>query len=142
MQSRSFLLVGLLMSLSVACRREAALVPVVGTVTYQGQPLTYGSIMFQPIGSESGTTARSPISSDGTFALQSNAGAGVAIGKARVRVTAFEAQRAQQEGQTHQELALGKSAIPRKYQNFGTSGIVIDVQPNMDLPLQIDLESK
>ena len=40
----------------------------------------------------------------------------------------------------HQEMALGKSAIPERFQNFATSGIEIEITPDMALPLEINLD--
>jgi hypothetical protein len=117
------------------------MVPVTGVVVYKGKPLEYGSIMFQPVGVEGAQTARSTIGPDGPFALQTEKkGDGVTVGKCQVRITAFEAQRTKAQGNQHEELALGKSAVPRRFQNFGTSGIVIDVSPDMELPITIDLD--
>ena len=128
--------------LQTGCNRDTAMVPVVGTIVYQDKPLQYGSVMFQPVGIEGAQTARSKIASDGSFTLSTNEdGDGVAVGTSRVRITAFEAQRTNAKGGQHQEMALGKSAIPRRFQNFGTSGIMIDVSPDMVLPITIDLSA-
>ena len=124
------------------CSRGPEMVPVVGKIVYEDQPLEYGSVMFQPVGVEGAQTARSQISPDGRFALwTTKPGDGVMVGQSRVRVTAFEAQRTNATGAQHEEMALGKSAIPRRFQNFGTSGIVIDVSPDMSLPITIDLSA-
>lgn len=142
MSERTIHCIVLAVILLSGCRRGPEMVPVVGKIIYQGEPLAYGSVMFQPVGVEGAQTARSKIASDGSFALwTTNEGDGVVVGTSRVRVTAFEAQRANATGGKHEELALGKSAIPRRFQNFGTSGITIDVSPDMPLPLTIDLSS-
>lgn len=125
----------------VGCQPAADMVPVTGTVIYKGEPLEFGSIMFQPVGVEGAAVARSQIAPDGTFALQTNKpGDGVAVGRSQVRITAFEAQRTNAQGNKHEELALGASVIPRRFQNFGTSGIEIDVSHDLQLPLTIDLD--
>lgn len=126
--------------LSTGCDRGPVLVPVTGSVVYEGKPLEYGSVMFQPVGVEGAQTARSSIESDGTFALTTGDQAGVSVGKCQVRITAFEAQRTNATGNKQQELALGRSAIPRRFQNFGSSRIEIEVTPNMALPITIDLD--
>jgi hypothetical protein len=114
-------------------------VPVRGQVYYQGKPLEYGSVMFQPLGG--GEIARGTIGTDGTFVLTTTTtGDGVQVGRCRVRVTAFEAQRTGGPDPTRQELPLGGSAIPDRYQSFGTSQIVIDVNPEMPQPVKIVLE--
>ena len=131
----------LLLTVCCGCTKGPELVPVTGTILLKGQPLEFGSIMVQPIGTEGAKTARSKIAADGSFALSTDEpGDGVGLGKARVRITAFEAQKTELSGGQHQELALGRSAVPRKFNSFGTSGIVIDVQSDMELPLTIELD--
>lgn len=120
--------------------RGPAMTPVRGNVLYEDKALEYGGVMFQPVGG--GRLARGRIESDGTFVLSTYAqGDGVQIGLCRVRITAFEAQRppssaAKFEGET----PLGKSAIPAKYQGFGSSGIEIEVTADMPQPVIINLE--
>lgn len=124
----------------LGCDDGPQLVPVRGTVKYQDQTLEYGSVMFQPLAG--GALARGQIQSDGSFVLTTRRdGDGVQIGKSRVRITAFEAQRRLREPEgAEEETPLGSSAIPSKYQNFGTSGIVVDVAPDMELPLILHLD--
>jgi len=117
------------------------MVPVTGSVTFKGKTLEYGSVMFQPFGVEGAQTARSDIGPDGEFALSTEKeGDGVVVGKSKVRITAFDAQRTNATGNKHEEMALGKSAIPKRFQNFATSDIVIDVTPDMELPIEINLD--
>lgn len=128
---------------TIGCNRGPDLVPVSGQVIYNGKPLEYGSVMFQPIGVEGAQTARGSIDADGNFSLTTEKeGDGVAVAECQVRITAFEAQRKNAAGNQHEEMALGKSAVPKHVQNFSTSGIVIDVQPTMELPLVIDLDEQ
>ena len=116
------------------------LIPVEGVVIYKGKPLEYGSVMFQPVGVENGKVARSQISEDGTFTLSTDVGEGALAGKYWVGVTAFEAQRTQAQGNQHQELALGRSAVPSRFNRAGSSGIEIDIHADMELPITIDLD--
>lgn len=114
-------------------------IPVHGKVFYNGQPLEYGSIMLQPIGG--GELARATIQPDGSFKLVAPDGSsGAAPGKYLVRITAYEAQRAQNLGASEREPALGRSAIPAKYTSFRTSGLEVDVRRRMELPLLIRLD--
>ena len=125
--------------MSVGCQSELELVPVHGRVLYQGEPLTYGGVMFQPEGD--GPLARGTIESDGTFVLRTESEAdGVRPGTCRVRVTAFEAQKSGMPANEEREMSLGMSAIPKRYQSFGTSGVVVEVEPDMELPLVLELE--
>ena len=121
------------------CNRAPTLISVHGIVQFQGQPLTYGSVMFQPTGG--GKIARSAIGSDGSFQLSTQTpGDGVAPGTYRVRVTAFETQKRKAAGQLTNEPTLGKSVIPKQYQRLGTSPLSFEIQPDIKLPLVIDLE--
>jgi hypothetical protein len=123
----------------VGCQAELELIPVHGKVLFRGQPLKYGGVMFQPHGN--GLLARGTIQSDGTFVLGTeSADDGVRPGKCRVRITAFAAQKPGAQTNSQQELALGNSAIPAKYHSFGTSGVVVVVKPDMELPLVIELD--
>lgn len=124
---------------TTGCQSELELIPVHGQVLYEGNPLEFGSVMFQPEGS--GPLARGTIESDGTFVLGTKTKSdGVRPGVCRVRVTSFAAQKAGQAAYQEREMALGSSGIPKKYQNFGTSGIVVEVRPQMELPLILKLE--
>ncbi len=126
-------------AMTAGCQSELELIPVHGQVLFQGEPLEYGSVMFQPEGN--GPLARATIEPDGTFVLSTDSPAdGVRPGSSRVRVTAFEAQKSGLAGPKDREMSLGRSAIPKKYLSFGTSGIVVDVTPQMKLPLVLELE--
>ncbi len=122
----------------VGCDAGPVRVPVHGRVLYQGQPLTFGSVMFQPLGS--GEIARSTIAPDGTYTLTTRSeGDGVLPARCRVRVTCYEGQQqALQSGA--QEQSLGRLLIPSRYTRFGTSGIEVDVSPDMQLPLVLELQ--
>ena len=135
----SFGLFGLATSLLLGCKSELELVPVRGQVLFRGKPLEFGSVMFQPAGS--GPLARGTIGPDGTFVLSTESPAdGVRPGPCRVRVTSFEAQATGQAAYKDREMSLGRSVIPKKYQNFGTSGVTVEVRAEMELPLVLKLE--
>ena len=98
---------------------KADMVPVRGQVMYQGKPLEFGSVMFQPQG---GLSAYGTIGSDGSFQLTTpTVGEGVKRGLNKVRVTCYEAQRRMHDG--GESLSLGKLLIPKKYTDFATSGL-------------------
>ena len=125
--------------LIAGCRPQLDLVPLKGQVKYQDKPLEYGSVMFQPVGG--GPLARGQIQSDGSFRLTTlDQGDGVRRGLNRVRITAFDAQKPSAKANADRELMLGESAIPRKYQSFATSGIEIEVTPDMPQPVMIELD--
>jgi hypothetical protein len=121
------------------CQPQLELVPLKGQIKYRNELLEYGSVMFQPVGG--GPLARGQIQADGSFELTTLVqGDGVKPGVSRVRITAFDAQKPAAMAQGNQELMLGDSAIPRKYQSFRSSGIKIEVTPDVGQPILIELE--
>lgn len=81
-------------------------IPVRGTVHYKGQPLTGGSITFEPDG---GREAHSSIGPDGSFQLTTfQNGDGAVPGTHRVAVT-------------------GQPRLPMKYRNLSSSGVEVEV---------------
>lgn len=101
--------------------------PVQGKVLYRGEPLEFGSVMFQP---DVGPAAKGTINSDGTFRLSSYGQAdGAVIGTHRVRITCFDVQRpGHRHSQSEQEAGAGRPLIPRKYSNCATSGLQVEVE--------------
>jgi hypothetical protein len=86
-------------------------VPVKGKVTYKGQPLTQGSVVFEPDG---GREANGEIQPDGTFVLTTfRIGDGAVPGVHRVGVTG--------------SLKGGKSPIPVKYRSPSSSKLEVEV---------------
>jgi hypothetical protein len=90
----------------------AQTVPVKGKVTYKGQPLTQGSITFEPDGS--GREAHGGIQPDGTFVLTTfKEGDGAVAGVHRVAV------RGTGKG--------GKEVVPVKYRDTSSSKVQVEV---------------
>jgi hypothetical protein len=86
-------------------------VPVKGKVTYKGQPLTQGSVVFEPDG---GREANGEIKLDGTFELTTfKIGDGAVPGVHRVGVTG--------------SLKGGKSPVPVKYRSPSSSKLEVEV---------------
>ena len=127
------------LSVVSGCQPKSDLAPVRGKVLFNGQPLKFGSVMFQP---EFGQPARSIIRSDGSFELWTEIeGDGARIGKNEVRVTCFEGQRpAVNHGEG--EPALGKSLIPMKYTSFAHSGLTYVVQPSGHPDVVLELKDE
>ncbi len=108
-----------------------SLVPVKGKITYKGQPLTKGLVVFEP--RNSGSTATGELKSDGTFVLTTvKEGDGVVPGKHRVCISGTGSE------------GLGKNKkpkelIPAKFTQPNTSGLVAEVtsdktEYNFDIP--------
>lgn len=118
------------------CGPRRELVPVHGRVLLDGEPLAFGGVSFQ---SQSGQPATARIEPDGTFVLAVvGAGPGAVGGRNQVLVTCYEGQR-QSAADRDREPSLGKLLIPDRYTAYETSGLVIDVQPGMDLPVVLQL---
>ncbi len=111
----------------VGCNRGPKMVPVTGKVVYDGRPLEFGVIMFQP---PSGQAAQGDIKPDGTFNLSTyRLNDGVVVGKHKVRIACYESMRpgaAKGSG----ERTLGKPLVPEKYTIFDQSGLTADVSEN------------
>jgi hypothetical protein len=122
-------------------RRDLAV--VTGKVTYNGAPLRFGTVIFQP---EAGQYATGLIRPDGSFQMQTRGeGGGVPVGKNRVRFVCFAHQdpskpvAAKGDGPPSEGSPMGPSLIPQKYLSCATSGIIVDVRPGENEPLTFDL---
>ena len=90
----------------------APTVPVKGKVTYQGKPLTQGSVTFEPDGT--GREANGSIQPDGTFVLSTfKEGDGALVGVHRIAVSGTG------KG--------GKEIVPIKYRNTSSSKVEVEV---------------
>jgi hypothetical protein len=88
-------------------------IPVKGKVTYKGQPVTKGSITFEPDGF--GRDAHGQIKADGTFVLTTlKEGDGAVAGHHRVAVTGTG-------------ITSAKDALAKKYAGVSSSGLTADV---------------
>ena len=126
-------------------RRAHTLVPVSGKVTYQGNPLRFGIVMFQP---EFGQPAVGMIQSDGTFRMVTRGeGEGAAVGTNAVRITCYEVQDPANSTKplagdraTRGEFSFGMSLIPKKYLSFDTSGIIVEVHRGRSDSVNLELQ--
>jgi hypothetical protein len=90
-----------------------SLLPVKGKVTYKGQPVTKGTVRFEPEGF--GRMARGELQSDGTYVLTtSKDGDGVVAGAHRVSIGGFDK-------------SLAKNRALQKYTSPNTSRLTADV---------------
>ena len=91
------------------------LTPVSGKVTYNGKPLPFGCVTFQP---ETGQWSKGIIQSDGTFTMVTpGEGDGAAVGINKVRISCFENQNPanKKADSTGMGIVLGRPLIPKKY---------------------------
>jgi hypothetical protein len=92
---------------------DTTTIPVKGRVTYKGQPLIQGTVLFEPDGA--GREARGEINPDGTFVLSTyKSGDGAVPGTHRVSIN----------GATGKTRA---SRIPDKYGSGNTSKLEVEV---------------
>jgi hypothetical protein len=92
---------------------HATLIPVKGKVTYKGQPVTKGTVKFEP--DDVGRPASGKVQSDGTYVLSTyQEGDGVIAGHHLVSISGTGSQR-------------GKELIPKKYTQRTTSKLTADV---------------
>ena len=127
-------------SLLAGCGERRPLSRVTGQVLFDGKPLQFGTVSFQP---EFGQPATAVIQPDGSFSLHTvGEGAGAVVGRNLVRVACYEIQNpnASAGGQPG-EGALGRSLIPQKYTAYETSGLAVEVQPGKNDPILIELFS-
>jgi hypothetical protein len=104
------------------CKQTPRVVPVAGKVLYNGKPLPFGSVMFQP---DQGQAAVGDIQADGSFKLSSyGPDDGAVPGKHKVSVSCYEGHR---PGKASGD-SLGKLLIPLKYTRFGSSGLSAEVK--------------
>lgn len=102
---------------------------VTGQVTYRGQPLRFGTVVFEP---EAGQYATGAIQPDGTFQMETfGEGEGVPIGTNKVRFVCFAGQdpAAKRAAPRGEGLTLGDPLIPKKHLSSDTSGIVVELKP-------------
>ena len=118
------------------CKQTPRVVPVAGKVLYNGKPLPFGNVMFQP---DRGQAAVGDIQADGSFTLSSyTANDGAVPGKHSVSVSCYEGHRPGKAGSGD---SMGKLLIPLKYTRFGSSGLTADVNDTSDgKPQEIVLE--
>lgn len=120
----------------VGCERGPQMAPVSGKVLYNGKPLEFGSVTFQP---PSGQPAVGFIRPDGTFTLSTyRPGDGAVVGLHQVRIACYESQRGQVE-KGPGEPTLGQPLIPLKYTLFDQSGLTADVREDRSEPFVFEL---
>jgi hypothetical protein len=123
---------------SVGCESRSNLAPLSGSVTYNGEPLEFGSVTLQP--SSGGSISRAQIQPDGTFTMTTDGREGAIIGTNRVRVTCFSSQKPGSSANAGGgEASLGDSLIPEKYSRFSSSGLSVDVKPDGNPEFTIEL---
>lgn len=108
-------------------------VPVTGSVSYQGKPLTSGTITFSPNNKDSGHAAWGNLGAGGSYSLTSiKTNDGALPGEYKVAVIAYIPG-------TATKSSPGKPAIPPKYSRHAESGLTATVN-NTTTSLDFDLQ--
>jgi hypothetical protein len=151
---RAILFLGMLGSAIGGCSREIQHehARVHGKVSYQGKPVTFGSVLFIPVETPKEglmESASGSINSDGNYELASQSTPGAILGAHKVLVIAVagpnQAQRPESSKSNgpapvatkgSKEVQL-KSAIPKKYADPSTTTLTFKVEPGEN---EIDIE--
>ncbi len=117
----------------------ASLVRVDGRVTYQGKPLTCGTIVFvpDPMRGNTGPLASATIQRDGSFVLSTGDAAGAAPGWHRVTIVALEENPRPEPGQS---FSLPRSLLPDRYSDPDLSGLSWEVKAGQENHASFDLD--
>lgn len=109
------------------------LVPVSGTVTYNGEPLEQGVVSFAPIDPR-GQSATGKVT-DGKFTMQTTVSApGVIAGKYKVMIESIDTPDRAPSTNPNDLYPKSINLIPEKYRDAATSGIEIEVVSGMPAP--------
>ncbi len=131
------LLSAVVMSSAGCGKRDRELAPLAGKVTWEGEPLRFGAVVFEH---EYGQPATAAIQSDGTFELVTRGeAAGTVAGTRRVRVACYEGQDPSRRSGSDGPAELGRSLIPERYTSFETSGLAVEVRPGANEPVVLNL---
>ena len=97
--------------------------PVRGKVTYNGKPVTSGTVLFMPDGDKPSATGE--LEPDGSYSLTTyRSGDGAVLGKHSILITAIEDQSNRLPEERNPAPGL---TIPARYNNFATSGLSAEV---------------
>ena len=118
---------GIVALIPLACGRTGPeMASVSGKVTYKGQPITQGTISFQPVDPD-GRIATGTIGPDGSYSLQTEEpGDGALLGQYRVGIAARGEE--QVLDYIPAKPVKPKSQIPLQYENPETSGLTATVK--------------
>ncbi len=116
---------GLACALLAGCSRDMPMGRVSGRVTFEGNPVTEGQIVFQP---EQGPAASGLLDAEGRYRLSTHApGDGAVQGLHRVTIVPAEAGVQLQPGQPPAPPTAPKFNLPEKYLRPETSELTAEV---------------
>ena len=123
MEIRGILLLGLGLLLGCGHGSEIQRVIVAGKVSYQGQPIADGSILFVPARGTKGPQAGAQIA-DGAYRV--TAGGGVPVGMHRVEIQAYRAATGTNRPAPLQDRQGKQQYLPEQYNYKSTLEATID----------------
>ena len=117
----------------------ANLVPVTGTVTFDGKPLEQGRVMLVPEDEKAGQPASGAVTSGNFTVITTVSAPGVVAGKYKVRIESLEGGGATVMPAPGEKPKKPKSLIPEKYGDLKNSGLEAEVKAGM-APLKFELK--
>ncbi len=120
--------IAVLLLTNPACSKRSPVAPVSGRVLYNGAPLPYGNVTFQPA---AGQPAGGAIEEDGSFRLSTfREYDGAFVGPHKVRISCYTSQSPSQKNKKAVgEASLGALLIPADYTFADKSGLTATVPP-------------
>lgn len=113
-------------------------VKVRGTVNYNGDPLTNGTVTFTPMDQNEGRAAHAEIGEDGTFVVSTfKPGDGIVAGTYAISVTSSLPGTEMLERDRGTGIG-GKSAIPARYMDPKTSQFVEEIVAATELLIELE----
>jgi hypothetical protein len=127
-----------LVSGGLGCGSSSGVGQVTGRVTYRGEPVTKGAVVFED--NERGISVNAPLGGDGAFTARTHDLPGLPPGTYKLAVS----PRTFGDGSAPlvvdpNSTATPTTIIPEKYQQSATSGLTTVVAPGSNPPLKIEL---
>ncbi len=118
----------------VGCGRSRLdTVPVSGKVTYRGNPVPWGTVMFQPVDAKASRPALADINVDGSYQVATlEHDKGLMVGEYKVSVYAEKVPLFQPTAEQQVAAAKIKLPTPPRYSNPETSGLTLTVSADDD----------
>ncbi len=131
----SWAFASLVMVVIAGCGDQSGLnlATVQGTVTYNGNPVDHGQVVFIPTEGVGGPSAVGEIHSDGSYQMRTADFEGAAVGRHKVTVHSRRPLRPEEE----KSLIIPELLIPDRYANELDTPLAIDVEPGVN---QFDIE--
>ena len=119
---------------ATGCKQEEKLGRIGGKVSFQGQPVSEGIVLFSCVAK--GVNMTAPLKEDGSYEVIMAKGAGLPLGEYKVSVS--PPQPFYQIGQKAPQQPKQYPNIPAKYRNFQTSGLSVNIIDG-DNPFNIEM---